>query len=153
MFFDPLLHPAGWLGRRRRYICRTTPATGDRKDDSTDGHPECRENQRDGDPLLLKEGTEPFAEHLVSSEQSLERLADSAYLRPESSSVHREGFELSFSFTLKLTDSVSNPLQIAGVVRFRQFSALQGQMFLFWTASPGCSPIHLGHQLSQFLTY
>ena len=33
-------------------------------------------------------------------------------------------------FYLKLTDSVSNPLQIAGVVRFRQFPALQGQIFL-----------------------
>ena len=28
-------------------------------DDSTDGHPECRENRRDGDPFP-KEGTEPF---------------------------------------------------------------------------------------------
>ena len=60
-------------------------------------------------------------------------LTNSVDLRPESCSIHREGFEPRPPFkldvgdlALKLLHSVSNILLNFGVVRFGQFSAFPG---------------------------
>ena len=79
-------------------------------------------------------------------------LTNSINLGPESCFVRGDGFEprLSFKFevrelALKLFRAISNILLNFGVVRFRQFLALPGQVLLdrisgrrHLTASPGC---------------
>ena len=115
---------------------RTSP-TGERKHECRDRHVNCCENRCDGDALFAEECLNSLGQRLVFMEEPPDGLTDPTDLGPERCLVRGDGFEPCLSLeldvgevALQLFHSVSNLFLNFGVVRFRQFSALSGQVLL-----------------------
>ena len=86
--------------------------------------------------LAHERGANELSQCCVLMKEPSECNTDSAYLGSEGCSVRRECFEPCLSFkldvreyTLELSDSRPDLFLYFGVIRFRQFSMLQGQVF------------------------